>query len=284
MRNVFLFISRYINLLFFLFLQVVALTLLFSYNKFHEAAFMGVANEVSGKVNLRYNNVENYFSLKKDNESLRTQNTRLLNLLKSDFDWPDSILSIVNDTIRIDSLEQYRKYLYLPAKVISTTVNSQNNYVMLHRGSGQGVGVNMAVVGPDGVIGTVVNVSRNMSVVMGMLHRQSKIVAMLKKGSGFGEVIWDGKTPNLVQLIKIPKTVKVSKGDSVVTSQYSDKYPPGHLVGVVEKVEDDKSTSTYVLTLRTATNFYSVQHAYVVRNMQKEELDALEKTIKKDNE
>jgi rod shape-determining protein MreC len=284
MRNVFLFISRYINLLFFLFLQVVALTLLFSYNKFHEAAFMGVANEVSGKVNLRYNNVENYFSLKKDNESLRTQNTRLLNLLKSDFDWPDSILSIVNDTIRIDSLEQYRKYLYLPAKVISTTVNSQNNYVMLHRGSGQGVGVNMAVVGPDGVIGTVVNVSRNMSVVMGMLHRQSKIVAMLKKGSGFGEVIWDGKTPNLVQLIKIPKTVKVNKGDSVVTSQYSDKYPPGHLVGVVEKVEDDKSTSTYVLTLRTATNFYSVQHAYVVRNMQKEELDALEKTIKKDNE
>jgi len=130
----------------------------------------------------------------------------------------------------------------------------------------------------------VVNVSANMAVVMSMLHRQSRIVAVLKKGSGFGEVVWDGKDPSLVQLVKIPKTITVNQGDSVVTSQYSDKYPPGHLVGIVVKVEDDKGTSTYNLTLRTATNFYNVQHAFVVKNMQKEELDALEKQIKKDNE
>jgi rod shape-determining protein MreC len=284
MRNVFLFIRRYFNLLFFLLLQAAALTLLFRYNKFHQAAFMDVANEVSGRVNIRFNNVETYFSLKKDNEKLREQNASLLNLLKSDYDWPDSVLRIATDTIRIDSLEQYRKYLYLPAKVISTTVNAQNNYLMLHRGSNQGVGVNMAVVGPQGVIGTVVNVSANMAVVMSMLHRQSRIVAVLKKGSGFGEVVWDGKDPSLVQLVKVPKTIMVNKGDSVVTSQYSDKYPPGHLVGIVVKVEDDKGTSTYNLTLRTATNFYNVQHAFVVKNMQKEELDALEKQIKKDNE
>ena len=284
MRNVFLFIRRYFNLLFFLLLQVAALTLLFRYNKFHEAAFMNVANEVTGRVNTRYNNVETYFSLKKDNEKLREQNAQLLNQLKSDYDWPDSSWSVATDTIRIDSLEQYRKYLYLPAKVISTTVNAQNNYLMLHRGSGQGVGVNMAVVGPQGVIGTVVNVSRNMAVVMSMLHRQSKIIAVLKKGSGFGEVVWDGKDPSFVSLLKVPKTVPVNKGDSVVTSQFSDKYPPGHLVGIVEKVEEDKGTSTYNLTLRTTTNFYTVQHAYVVKNMLKEEIDALEKSMKKDNE
>lgn len=284
MRNVFLFIRRYFNLLFFLLLQAAALTLFFRYNKFHEAAFMGIANEATGRINARYNNVETYFSLKAENEKLRAQNTRLLNQLRNDYDWPDSVLHIVTDTIRVDSMEQYRKFLYLPAKVISTSVNSQNNYLMLHRGSDQGVGVNMAVVGPDGVIGTVVNVSRNMSVVMSLLHRQSKIVAVLKKGSGFGEVVWDGKDPGYVQAIKIPKTVTVNKGDSVVTSQYSDKYPPGHLIGIVEKVEDDKGTSTYNLTLRTATNFYNVQHAFVVKNMQREELDALEKQIKKDNE
>lgn len=284
MRNVFLFIRRYFNLLFFLLMQAAALTLLFRYNKFHEAAFMGIANEATGRINSRYNNVETYFSLKADNERLREQNAKLLNQLKNDYDWPDSVLRIVTDTMRVDSMEQYRKFLYLPAKVISTTVNSQNNYLMLHRGSDQGVGVNMAVVGPEGVIGTVVNVSRNMSVVMSLLHRQSKIVAVLKKGSGFGEVVWDGKNPGYVQAVKIPKTVTVNKGDSVVTSQYSDKYPPGHLIGIVEKVEDDKGTSTYNLTLRTATNFYNVQHAFVVKNMQREELDALEKQIKKDNE
>jgi rod shape-determining protein MreC len=281
MRNVFLFIQRFFNLIFFLFLQVVALTMLFRYNKFHEAVLSGVTNELSGRVNLRYNKVETYFTLQKENNALREQNARLLNMLKADYAWPDSSFRLISDTVKIDTLEQYRKFLYLPAKVISNAVNSQQNYLMLQRGSLQGVAPNMAVVGPDGVIGTVVNVSNNMSVVMSMLHRQTKIVAVLKKGSGFGEVTWDGQDPRFVTLSKVPQTVTVAKGDTVVTSQFSDKYPPGHLIGYVETVEEDKATSTYNLKVRTATNFHAVQHAFVVKNLQKAEMDELEKTLRK---
>ena len=281
MRNVFLFIRRYFNLIFFLLLQVAALSMLFRYNKFHEAVFSGFSNELSGRVNARYQNVETYFTLKKENAALREQNARLLNQLKADFAWPDSTREFVSDTVRIDSLEQYRKFLYLPAEVISNSVSSQQNYLMLHRGSAQGVSPNMAVVGPEGVIGTVVNVSRNMSVVMSMLHRQTKIVAVLKKGSGFGEVTWDGIDPHFVTLSKVPKTITVKKGDTVVTSQFSDKYPPGETVGYVEEVREDQVTSTYNLKVRTATNFFTVQHAFVVRNLQRDEMEALEKTLKK---
>jgi rod shape-determining protein MreC len=281
MRNVFLFIQRYFNLIFFLSLQVAALMMLFRFNRFHESVFSSLSNELSGRVNLRYANVETYFSLKKENAALRDQNARLLNMLKADFAWPDSSRQLVSDTVRIDSLEQYRKFLYLPAQVISNSVNSQQNYLMIHRGSAQGVAPNMAVVSPEGVIGTVISVSRNMAVVMSMLHRQSKIVAVLKKGSGFGEVTWDGVNPRFVTLAKVPKTVTVQKGDTVVTSQFSDKYPPGHTIGFVEKVEEDKVTSTYNLTVRTATNFYSVQHAFVVKNLQLAEMEELEKSLKK---
>jgi rod shape-determining protein MreC len=282
MRNVFLFIRRYFNLIFFLTLQVVSLMMLFRYNKFHESVFSAFSNEFSGRINNRYNNIETYFTLRKENERLQIQNAELLNKLKADFAWPDSAYNMITDTIKIDSLEQYRKFLYLPAKVISNSVYAQQNYLMLHRGSSQGVAPNMAVVGPDGVVGTIVNVSGNMSVVMSMLHRQSKIVAVLKKGSGFGEVTWDGKNPMFVTLSKVAKTVPVNKGDTVVTSQYSDKYPPGHIIGVVETVADDQVTSTYVLKVRTATNFYSLQYAYVVKNLQKAEMEELEKAIKKD--
>ena len=282
MRNVFLFIRRYFNLIFFLVLQVASLMMLFRFNKFHEAVFSSFSNEFSGLINTRFNNVETYFTLKKENERLREQNAGLLNKLKADFAWPDSSLQIVTDTVSIDSLEQYRKFLYLPAKVISNSINSQQNYLMLHRGSSQGVEPNMAVVGPDGVVGTILNVSGNMSVVMSMLHRQSKIVAVLKKGSGFGEVTWDGIDPRFVTLSKVAKTVPVNKGDTVVTSQYSDKYPPGHVIGFVETVADDQVTSTYILKVRTATNFNAIQHAYIVKNLQKSEMEALEKAIRKD--
>jgi rod shape-determining protein MreC len=282
MRNVFLFIARFSNLLFFLLLQVVALSMLFQFNKFHQAAYMNLANEATGRVYIRYNKIETYFSLQKENEKLRQQNAELLNALKDDYAVPDSSIQVVTDSFRVDSLEQYRKFLYLPVKVIGNSIDAQNNYITLHRGSNQGVGVNMAVVGPEGIIGKVVNVSPNMAVAMSLLHRKNSVVALLKKGGGFGEVVWDGKDPRHVTLNNIPRTVKVQKGDTVVTSSYSDIFPPGKIVGYVAQVQEDKSTSTYSLKLKTATDFYSVQHAFVVKNLQKAEMDSLMKKIRKD--
>jgi rod shape-determining protein MreC len=282
MRNVFLFIARFSNLLFFLLLQVVALSMLFQFNKFHQAAYMNLANEATGRVYIRYNKIETYFSLQKENEKLRQQNAELLNALKDDYAVPDSSIQVVTDSFRVDSLEQYRKFLYLPVKVIGNSIDAQNNYITLHRGSNQGVGVNMAVVGPEGIMGKVVNVSPNMAVAMSLLHRKNSVVALLKKGGGFGEVVWDGKDPRHVTLNNIPRTVKVQKGDTVVTSSYSDIFPPGKIVGYVAQVQEDKSTSTYSLKLKTATDFYSVQHAFVVKNLQKAEMDSLMKKIRKD--
>lgn len=198
MRNIFLFIARFSNLLFFLLLQVIALSMLFRYNKFHQAAYSNAANEVTGRFFLRYNNIETYFSLRKENDRLREQNAELLNTLQSNFSAPDSTMEIVNDTVSLENREQYRKFLFLPARVIGNSVNEQNNFITLHRGSKQGVAVNMAVVGPTGIIGKVVDVSPNMAVVMSLLHRKNSVVALLKKGSGFGEVIWDGKDPRFV--------------------------------------------------------------------------------------
>lgn len=282
MRNIFLFIARFSNLLFFLVLQVLALSMLFRYNKFHQAAYMNAANEVTGKFFLRYNNIETYFSLRKENDQLRTQNAELLNKLTSNFSAPDSSMQLVQDTIRLQEQEQYRKFLFLPARVIGNSVNEQNNFITLHRGSNQGVAVNMAVVGASGVIGKVVDVSPNMAVVMSLLHRRNSVVALLKKGSGIGEVVWDGKDPRYVSLNSIPRTVKVAKGDTVVTSPYSDIFPPGQIVGFVEEVVDDKATSSYNIKVKTGTDFFSVQHAFVVKNLQKSEMDSLLNRIKRD--
>jgi rod shape-determining protein MreC len=282
MRNIFLFIARFSNLLFFLLLQVIALSMLFSYNKFHQAAYMNVANEVTGSVFLRYNNVETYFGLRQENERLRQQNAELMNKLRENFSSPDSTAQLITDTLKLQDQEQYRKFLFLPAKVIGNSVDEQNNYLTLHRGSKQGVSVNMAVVGPQGVIGKVVDVSSNMAVVMSLLHRKNSVVALLKKGSGYGEVIWDGKDPRYVTLINIPRTVKAAKGDTVVTSPYSDIFPPGHVVGYIEEVKEEKSTSMYNIKVKTATDFFSVEHAFVVKNLQQSEMDSLNKRIKRD--
>ncbi|HZG23580.1 MAG TPA: rod shape-determining protein MreC, partial [Chitinophagaceae bacterium] len=90
MRNLFLFIRRYFNFLFFLVLQIIALTFLFRYNRFHEAAFSGFTGEVTGKINEKYNNVDYYFKLKKTNEALARENVYLRTLLRSNYQSPDT--------------------------------------------------------------------------------------------------------------------------------------------------------------------------------------------------
>ena len=282
MRNVFLFLKRYSVLIIFLVLQGLALSMLFSYNRFHQTTYGMFSNEVAGSLNKRVNKVESFFTLSEQNQALRKQNAALLSYLPSGSVSPDTSFLVVSDTIAVDSLKSYRQYQYFDAKIISNSVFLQQNYIVLHRGSVQGIVSNMAVVGTDGLIGTVISVSENMAIVMSLLHRQSKVIAVLKKGSGLGEVTWDGKDPRFLVLSKVPKTIVVKKGDTVVSSPYSDKFPPGIPIGYVEKIDQDQETNTYKLKIRTAVDFYAVQHAYIVKNLLQEEIDQLKSTAIKE--
>ncbi len=282
MRNVFLFLKRYSVLIIFLVLQGLALSMLFSYNRFHQTTYGMFSNEVAGKLNKRVNKVESFFTLSEQNQALRKQNAALLSYLPSGSVSPDTSFLVVSDTVTVDSLKSYRQYQYFDAKIISNSVFLQQNYIVLHRGAVQGIVPNMAVVGTDGLIGTVISVSENMAIVMSLLHRQSKVIAVLKKGSGLGEVTWDGKDPRFLVLSKVPKTIVVKKGDTVVSSPYSDKFPPGIPIGYVEKIDQDQETNTYKLKIRTAVDFYAVQHAYIVKNLLQEEIDQLKSTAIKE--
>ncbi|HKP32339.1 MAG TPA: rod shape-determining protein MreC [Chitinophagaceae bacterium] len=280
MRNIFLFVRRYLNFLFFLLLQILALSMFFRYNKFHEAAFMNVAKEVTGGVYDKVNNAEYYFHLKRTNDSLIKENERLRNLLPSNFESPDTNALVVKDTIPYDTLGNYRKFVWRSARVSNNSTTTQNNFITIHRGENQGVFKDMAVISSTGVVGTVVNTSANYATVMSLLHRQSKLSASLKKSGETGTVQWDGDSPLFLTLINIPKSAKISQGDTILTSQYADRFPPT-MVGTVHSIIDDKSSNFYVLKIRPATNFFSLQYVYVVQNMQADEKKKLEDDTKK---
>ena len=281
MRNIFLFLKKYAILLLFLFLQMISLVMLFSYNDFHQTIYWTFSNEISGSVNQKVNSVEEYFSLRKENENLREQNALLLGQLSTTGTSPDTTSHIEEKSLVKDSITLSKQFNYMSSKVLSSSVFLPQNYIMLHRGSAQGVKPNMAVVGTEGLVGTVVFSSKNMSLVMSLINRESKVIATLKKGSGLGEISWDGMDPSILLLGKVPKTVKVNKGDTVITSPYSDRFPPGVTIGYVNKVDFDQETKTYRLKIRTAVDFNTIHHAYVVGNLLQAEIDELKEKGKK---
>jgi rod shape-determining protein MreC len=134
----------------------------------------------------------------------------------------------------------------------------------------------MAVIGSQGIVGTVIDVSENYSRVMSLLHRNSKVSSMLKKSKIIGSVEWDGKDPKFITLRNIPKSTAVAKGDSVVTSSYSANFPSNLLIGTVEEISKDPVSNFFIIKVRTATNFYTLEYVNLVENVQWDEQRRLE--------
>ena len=272
MLNIFAFLRRYFTFILFVVLQFVSLWMLFSYNRFHRAAFLGVASEMTGRINTQVDKLDDYFHQGQEARRVHRMNDSLMNLLPVNFYKPDTAQRQVTDSLRFDSTLAIRRYLWRDAKVVYNTINSEQNYLQLNRGSKYGIRDNMAVLSSDGaVVGVVVNVSPNFSQVMSLLNVQSSVSAAHQKSGMLGRVEWDAKDPKLVLLRGIPANVNVAVGDSVVTSRYSYNFPPNYLIGTISAIAKDPASGFYLLKIRTAVNFSTIQQVFVVENLLRDE-------------
>ncbi|MEO7522476.1 MAG: rod shape-determining protein MreC [Ferruginibacter sp.] len=282
MRNIFLFVRRYFNFLIFLALQVISIYFIIHYSMYHNAAFGNIANKFTGRVNIQYSNIERYFRLKKTNDSLVKANEALYNKLKVDYELPDTITRSGIDSIMVDSIMKFRKYTYLATRVVSNSVAAQNNYIVLSRGKSTNLKVGMGIVDPNNaVVGITIDVTDDFAVVMSLLHKDSHISGKLLKSGETGTLSWDGKEPNIVNLANVPKSAKIAKGDSVITSGFSTSFPKGMMIGTVEAVYKEVSTSNFKIKLRTSANFYNLQYVYAIDNSQQEAINQILEKVKK---
>jgi rod shape-determining protein MreC len=256
--------------------------MLYSYNKFHQAQFLSSANEITGQINLRYNKVEDFFSLREENKRVHAVNDSLLNISLTNFSSVDTTQRIVKDTLLNDTVNRVRRYLFRPAMVVYNSTSGQKNYLQIDRGFNQGIRENMAVLNSDGsAVGIVVGVSPNFSQVMSLLHVQQKVNVSMKKSGDFGTLEWDGYDPSRLILKGMPKSVPIHQGDTVVSSRYSFNFPPGYPVGTIAGVVNDKTTNFYTLLVKPTANFNNLQQVFVVENLQYSEQEALDKETRK---
>jgi rod shape-determining protein MreC len=243
---------------------------------------MNVASEFTGSIDQRFSKVQSYFRLKEINEQLAAENLRLNQMLKGNYERAGGPDKIVADTIQTDSIKEIKKYYWMGAKVVGSTINTQVNFLTIHRGTLQGVRSNMGVAGPQGIVGQVLNVSDNYATVWTLLNRQFRVVVKLKNGGERGTLEWDGVSPNYVTLKDIPKSAKVKKGDSVVTSPASSMFSGAlMMVGTIDEIVDDRSSNFYSLRVKPSTNFYTIEYVYVIENAQLAEQNHLEDSTRK---
>ena len=182
--------------------------------------------------------------------------------------YSDSVFQ-VNDTV------YKQRYSYTDAQVIKNSYNQAKNYMMINKGSAQGVKVDMAVISPKGIVGVVVNCTKNFSTIMPVLHSDSRHSVKLKRTNSTGSLIWEGGDYRYATLIDIPTPSPLYKNDTIVTSGLANDFPEGIAVGYIEDFTSVQGSGFYNIRIRLATDFNNLNHVYVVDNHFKAEQDSL---------
>jgi len=270
MRNLLNFLSTYNNIIIFLLLEAFSVYLLTSSNNYHTSVFLGGVRSFTANVEKKADGVLDYLNLNEKNRLLAEENL----LLREELENVKS--NIQSTSMSATSFIGDYYFTWEVAKVINNSVNKQRNFITLDKGRREGVVPDMAVVGPNGVVGIVVSVSDNISMAMSILNLDFRMSARIRKNGYFGSLTWDGHNQRTVQFNEIPYHVDVVVGDTIETSGFSAIFPSGLLVGVVSDI-DRSGGDFYRISVDLMTDFKSLNYVYVVKNNLQNEQNELER-------
>ena len=218
--------------------------------------------------------ISDYFSLREQNDELAAENYRLTLLLTERRD------SLMRDSLKqmipVDNI--VGDFIYTPASISKMSNNSQHNYMILDKGSRDGVEEGHGVITAKGVIGIVDAVSDNYSYARTFRNHQMSISARLRQDGTVGAMSWDGRSSNKALLKEVPHHISHAPGDTVYTSGYSSIFPAGIPLGITGNSKIVNG-STYEIEVTLFEDFGSLRYAIIVGNIGKEEINTLEKQM-----
>lgn len=272
MQQLFFFIQKYKYFLYFLLLQIIAVSFTINNHSFHKSKFISSANVITGSINNKATTFSEYFRLKKQNDLLALENVQLKNKLDLLSQELDHLQSSNKDTITYN-----QKYQYISGKIISNEFTKPNNFLTINRGEKHQLTSEMAVINGKGIIGIIDYTSNSYARVQSILNRNSKINAKFKNNPYFGTLEWDTKDYGVVQLKDIPRQAIYKAGDTIITGGKSTIFPEGILIGtVLEKKETLTALNT--INIKLFNDMSAIGKIEVIKNFHKTEIEDLAKT------
>ncbi len=258
MQNLILLFLRYNHFFVFLLLEILCLFLIVRYNGSQRDIWLNSSSILTGNITNTFDTWTDYFNLREEAFKLATENAKLKEKLYN--------LQKISPS-NIDSLAiANQQYLLIPAKITSKSINVLDNYFTLNRGRKHGIQPDMGVIGKTGIIGIVKSSSEDFSRVLTILHRQSSIVAANKRTNAFGTLKWNGPDYRFAKLEAYSRHELIEVGDTIVTSEYSNHFPEGVMIGTVKEKSLSKSDYFYNITIALINNLHTEKHVYIIDN------------------
>lgn len=273
MGNLLRFLKRYYYVFLFLLLEGLSIYFISLNDSRQSSQLTTIANNISGSCYNFFENINSYFYLKSTNEDLVKENVRLRKMLNSSYVMTINRVHEQSDTV------YKQRFSFIDVKVITKTVNKRNNFFMLDKGSSSGIEVDMGVIAPNGIVGIVVKTTKNFSLVMSVLHQDSKINVRNERTKTTGTLVWDGHNYSIGQIVDMPSSIPIKQGDTIVTSGFSRDFPEGVMIGKVKRFIKDSGTGFYKVDVQFSTDYNKLEYVYVIKNFFKIEQDQLQQGV-----
>lgn len=171
--------------------------------------------------------------------------------------------------------QKYPSYKKVGARVIAKDAGNWFSTFVIDKGKDDGIEVDYNVMAGSGLVGIVISVGKSSSTVRAIIDDKSKVSAMLLSTSDRCLIEGNLKTMTDKQMIEfsILKDEKdmAAVGDQVVTSQISDKYLQGILIGYISSITKDTNNLTKRGTITPVVDFEHLEEVLVI--LQKKEIE-----------
>lgn len=261
----------------FVVLEFAALALLNSSSTLQNIWFNRASNRVLAFLWSGNEKAKNYVNTLALNDALAAQNATLQEQLRL-------------YGLRLEQLEEeghlittpHQSFRYTPATVVRMSSSSAHNYIILNKGSLDGIHPQSGIITEQGVVGIVRAVSNHYCYGLTLMNPNINISARIGTADVTTLLSWDGIRSNGGVIRDIPPHYVIERGDTVRTSGYSNIFPPMVPIGVAREshLVDGLARQVDVTLFQ---DFRNIRYVTIVENLDRAELDALEATDVKKN-
>lgn len=209
-------------------------------------------------------------SVLKENEQLKEQINELT-IENTRLQQEKYELTKLRELYELDA--EYEEYSKIGARIISRDASNWYSSFVIDKGSEDGIQVNCNVIAGSGLVGRVVEVGPNHAKVISVISDGVNTSGMIL-ASGDNLIV----TGNLATMEEgkieysqlMDSKNRVTVGDKVVTSNISDQYLPGLLIGYISSISTDSNNLTKSGYLTPVVDFEHLNEVLVIKELKQQ--------------
>ena len=206
-------------------------------------------------------NVRVYRQALKTNTYLRKQNVLLLDEL-SRLRAAEQRNEQLRELLQFSSESNLSLY---PVQIVGKELNQVTNSLTVDAGKEEGITNGMPMVSSEGLVGKVILTANGYSQIMPYYNTLFKVSAKLQQSNAYGIVSWDGESKTELELNYVPQTTVVDTGEVVVTSGYSNQFPPDIPIGKVLRTEPQEGKETQRVYIKPFVDLFEIAEGFIVK-------------------